>query len=689
MMGYSMTRWMLVAAVVCSGLLCTRSHAAPADDERMDERMGWWRDARFGLFIHWGLYSELEGEWGGNPGHAEWIRTTAQIPVDEYRTLLDEFNPTGFDAEAWAEMAADAGMGYIVITSKHHDGFCLFDSAHTEFDVMSTPFKRDIMAELAEATRARGLKMGWYHSIMDWNHPDYLPRRGWEAEARPAGDADFEGRFVPYLRAQVRELLTNYGDIGVMWFDGEWENTWTPELGNALYDECRKIQPGVIVNNRVSKGRDGMAGLTLDGDFAGDFGTPEQEVPAAGLPGVDWESCITMNDHWGWNRADTNWKSSRQLIETLCDTASKGGNLLLNVGPKPDGTFPQESVERLAEIGDWMAVNGESIRGTLAGPFEDLDWGRCTMKRGDGTTTLYLHIFQFRSGRSVRLPGLANRVVSARLLGRPDADVSAVRDGPGVRVMLPMDTLRSTIPVVAVEIEGEPSVTPKPRFADPFGLFVGEGEFRLEPSPEGVVARYTTDGSVPTGASPIADGAVRVFRTGLLTVQHFAGGEAVSDPARLVVRKVEPISGRTGPMDALPLGLRRERYEGQWSVLPDMDTLEPVSVDRVTTINAEPYAENEARRLSGWIRIDTPGVHRVRLRSDDGSRLTLDDEVLISNDGLHGPVEAEAYTPLGEGWHPIVIEWFNRTGGADLRLMMGPIGTEPVEISEDRLRHRE
>jgi alpha-L-fucosidase len=241
-------------------------------------------------------------------------------------------------------MAKDAGMRYIVITSKHHDGFSLFDSAHTEYDMMSTPFQRDIMAELAEACRRHGLEICWYHSIMDWHHPDYLPRRGWDD--RPTDGADFE-RYVGHLRDQVTELLTNYGDIGVMWFDGQWEGTWTHEHGGPLYELCRDLQPDVIVNDRVDKGRRGHSGIVAEG-FAGDYGTPEQHIPATGLPGVDWETCMTMNRHWGFNAYDEQWKSSEDLIRKLVDIASKNGNFLLNVGPRADGTFPPEAVERLS-----------------------------------------------------------------------------------------------------------------------------------------------------------------------------------------------------------------------------------------------------------------------------------------------------------------------------------------------------
>lgn len=217
-----------------------------------DARMAWWREARFGMFIHWGLYSIPAGEWNGETNHAEWIRTTAQIPIDEYDKFVQEFNPIKFDADEWVRMAKDAGMKYIVITSKHHDGFSLFNSRYTDFDIMSTPFKRDIMDELANACRKYGLKICWYHSIMDWHHPDYLPRRGWESRSIEGADID---RYISHMKKQLKELIQNYGDIGVLWFDGEWEETWNHEYGQDLYDYVRNLQPSIIINNRVDAGR--------------------------------------------------------------------------------------------------------------------------------------------------------------------------------------------------------------------------------------------------------------------------------------------------------------------------------------------------------------------------------------------------------------------------------------------------
>ncbi|MDZ7312885.1 MAG: alpha-L-fucosidase, partial [candidate division KSB1 bacterium] len=340
------------------GMLWRSSSAQPETPAQHDARMQWWREARFGMFIHWGLYAIPAGEWKGNTNHAEWIRTTAQIPLDQYDKFVQQFNPVKFNAEEWVRLAKDAGMKYIVITSKHHDGFCLFDSKQTDFDVMSTPFKRDILKELSEACRKEGIKMCWYHSIMDWHHPDYLPRREWEKNRSTRG-ANFD-RYVQYMKAQLKELLTNYGAIGVLWFDGEWENTWNPQRGRDLYKYVRSLQPDIIINNRVGAGRSGMEGFTKEGEFAGDFGTPEQQIPATGLPGVDWETCMTMNDHWGYNQNDQNWKSSQELIRMLADIASKGGNFLLNVGPTAEGLFPQPSIDRLREIGQWMKVNSEA-----------------------------------------------------------------------------------------------------------------------------------------------------------------------------------------------------------------------------------------------------------------------------------------------------------------------------------------
>ncbi len=314
--------------------------------EQKAERMKWWRDAGFGMFIHWGPYAVPAGYYRGEavPGVGEWIMSSANIPVAEYEVFARDFHPTDFNAEEWVRLAKTAGMKYVVITSKHHDGFCLWDSRVTDYDFMDfTAFKRDPLKELAAACQKEGLVLCFYHSIMDWH----------QAEAKGESFTSYREN---YLKPQLKELLTNYGPIGVLWFDGEWIDEWTEEQGRDLYNYLRNIQPDVIINNRVGKGRDGMQGMNKAGEYVGDFGTPEQEILDVASD-LDWEACMTMNDTWGYKSDDHNWKSARDLIHNLVDVAAKGGNYLLNVGPDAQGVIPAESASRLAAIGQWMAVN--------------------------------------------------------------------------------------------------------------------------------------------------------------------------------------------------------------------------------------------------------------------------------------------------------------------------------------------
>lgn len=414
-----------------------------------DARMAWWREARFGMFVHWGLYAIPAGEWNGKKygGGVEWIMNMAKIPAREYEPLADKWNPTEFDAKEWVRVCKDAGMKYLVITSKHHEGFGLWPSKAGDYNVSRTPFKRDVLKELAVECKAQGIRLCFYHSIMDWHHPDYLPKRDWDKEGEAKADFD---RYVSYMKAQLKELLTDYGDIGILWFDGEWEGTWTHERGQDLYHFVRSLQPKIIVNNRVDKERGDMGGM---GRNAGDYGTPEQEIPANGIPGMDWESCMTMNDTWGYSAHDHNWKPAQTLVRNLIDCASKGGNYLLNVGPKADGTIPPESVERLAEIGAWMKVNGPAIYGTSAGPFSRaLPWGRVTRKGNH----LYLHVFE---GDKILLPGFKANVVGVKALagGSPVA-YKKVEDG--VEVDLSGAARGPFATVFDMTVRGEVEVVP-------------------------------------------------------------------------------------------------------------------------------------------------------------------------------------------------------------------------------------
>lgn len=412
------------------------------------DRMAWWREARFGMFLHWGLYALLAGTWKDDERWAEWIRHNAKIPIDDYDRLRDRWAARGFDPDAWAALARRAGMRYAVLTTKHHDGFCLWNSAATDFDVMRTPSQRDICAELARALRRRGIRVGWYHSIMDWHHPDYLPRRDWEAASRPAADARFE-RYVDYLHAQVDELLTGYGPIDILWFDGQWESTWTHSLATALDARIRARRPHIVINDRING-----VGTPPNGRL-GDFGTPENEVPATGIPGRDWEACMTMNRNWGFKAQDHDWKSPRRLAELLVETASKGGNLLLNVGPEGDGRFPAESVWRLEVLGEWMREHGPLIYGSTASRFADVSRFRATTQRH----RLHLFVTDWRAGSTLPLPGLMTRPVRAALHGQGHPVSLDVTGAPGrFALQLPEAEPRGLLPTVTLHFTTDPDV---------------------------------------------------------------------------------------------------------------------------------------------------------------------------------------------------------------------------------------
>ncbi len=678
----------LLSTVLCLLPLaaCSSSggHGPKRDDAKseQDQRMAWWRDARFGMFIHWGLYSIPAGEWKGDTGHAEWIRETAHIPVEEYEKLQAQFNPVKFDAEAWARMAADAGMKYLVITSKHHDGFCLFDSKETTWDIGGTPCKRDLLGELAAACARHGVRFCTYHSIMDWHHPDYLPRRSWEN--RPVDGADY-ARFEQYLHAQVSEVVQRYHP-GVMWFDGEWENTWNHERGTHLFELCRKLDPQMIVNNRVDVHRSGMGGFSDSQEGFGDFATPEQEIPATGAPGVDWETCMTMNDHWGFNSHDTNWKTTRDLLEKLCEIASKGGNFLLNVGPRADGTFPPEAEERLAAIGAWMRTNGEAIRGTSASPFESLAWGRCTQKREGGDTLLYLLVSQWPNDGRLVVPGLGNEVRSCALLARPDKTIPVERKGADLVLAVPTTRPDADVGVVALRIAGAPIVYREPRIRASSPIFFRTLPVEVSAGSEALEVRYTLDGSEPSLNSAIATGAIEIRESCTLKARSFHRGKPVSPLASAEFKKVtpEPAHARGGMA-----GLECTLYAGDWDALPDFGRELPAT--RVVTpgpqLPANYRKEHEARRYVGLVDLPETEVWTFELSSDDGSALWIDGKLVVDNDGLHGASAKSGVCALAAGPHAIELRWFNKTGSAALELSWARPGQKPERIPDAAFTH--
>ncbi|MDZ7360530.1 MAG: alpha-L-fucosidase [candidate division KSB1 bacterium] len=651
--------WIIFLAVIWSD-----APAQPETQAERDARMKWWREARFGLFIHWGLYAIPAGEWNGKTEYGEWIRTSAQIPLEEYARFVPQFNPVKFNAAEWVRLAKDAGMKYIVITSKHHDGFCLFDSKQTDFDVMSTPFQRDILKELSEACRQAGLKMCWYHSIMDWHHPDYLPRREWEKNRSTEG-ADFD-RYVAYMKAQLKELLTNYGEIGVLWFDGEWESTWNTKYGVDLYKYVRSLQPNIIINNRVGAGRSGMEGFTKAGEFAGDFGTPEQQIPATGLPGVDWETCMTMNDHWGYNKHNQNWKSTKQLIQMLAEIASKGGNYLLNVGPTAEGVFPQASIDRLREIGQWMKVNSEAIYATQASPFQQLAWGRCTQKAIGSDTRLYLHVFDWPGDGKLKVPGIFNQAKRAYLLAAPQKSLPVNREDDALVVVLPAAAPDSCNSVVVLDIAGRPDVSHPPKIEAAFDIFVDTIEVVLTSNRENFEIRYKLNGGVPSINSTLLQGKIQLTETTVIAARCFRDGRPVSEVARAKFTKVSPRPAVKA--EALQNGIGYAYFEGDWERLPNFKNLQPVKTGVLPNFSFSPRKEVErfGFEYTGFLRVPETGVYAFFTDSDDGSRLYIGDSLVVDNDGLHGMVEKRGVIALAAGLHPIRVTFFERTGGDDL-----------------------
>jgi alpha-L-fucosidase len=426
--------------------------------EQRDARMAWWRDARFGMFIHWGVFSVPAGVYKGEtfPGPSEYLMGNAKIPVSEYREFAKGFTASNYDADAIVRLAKQAGMKYIVITTKHHDGFAMFPSAASDWNITQTPYGKDILKPLVEACRKHGIKLGFYYSqAVDWIN-------GGACSMDPNNKRTMDEYVDQVAVPQIRELLTNYGDVpAILWWD-------TPAGMNeeraAKILELLKLKPGVIHNNRLLKmaGHMGVVDMqNLEANkrdpFFGDTETPEQHIPDTGLGERDFEVCMTMNDIWGYKRDDHNWKSTKALLHQLIDIASKGGNYLLNIGPMEDGTVPEPSIERLKEIGKWMSVNSESIYGTTASPFAKLMWGRCTTKKNKAGTTLYLHVFDWPADGKLVVPGLKNTVSSARLLATGEK-LTFERNGEDVLVNLPATATDPNATVVKMEIQGEPDV---------------------------------------------------------------------------------------------------------------------------------------------------------------------------------------------------------------------------------------
>ncbi|NLP10712.1 hypothetical protein GX408_09990, partial [bacterium] len=498
----------------------------PAGDS---QKMEWWKAAKFGMFIHWGLYCIPAGTWQEKQvmvgDAAEWIQCSFQIPPADYKPLAGRFNPVLFDAEQVVRLAQQAGMKYIVLTSKHHEGFAMFKSADPFNIVDASPYKKDVVQALADACKKHGMRFGLYYSqAQDWNHPGGSACRGhWDAAQEGSFDQYLEDVAIP----QVKEILSAYHPA-ILWWDTPCD--MTPERA-ARFTSIIAAYPRLITNNR------------LGGGMNGDFDTPEQEIPATGIAGKNWEACMTMNHTWGFSSHDHDWKSSTVLIQNLIDIVSKGGNYLLNVGPTSEGLIPQPSIERLQDIGRWLDTNGEAIYGTNASPFSEITWGRVTQKKSGRSVRLYLHVFDWPGDGKLVVPGLEAKIVKVYPLASAAIRLATEKKDGELYIDVSRVQPTSAATVVVLEIDGNFTVYNKPEIKAESAVFIDTLAVEMTTDIKNGVVHYTTDGSVPVAGSQQAKGRIMLAGEKNLTVRArvFVRGKAVSGTAEREFIQMAPL----------------------------------------------------------------------------------------------------------------------------------------------------
>ena len=645
------------------------SQKSKADDPKMD----WWKEAKFGMFIHWGLYSIPAGTWGDQKMKrvigSEWILNVLKIPIADYNQLAPKFNPVNFNSDAFVLLAKEAGMKYMIFTAKHCEGFAMFQTAADPFNIMdASPYKKDIVKALAESCKKYNMPFGVYYAqALDWYHAG-----GGSYDKK--WDKAQEGRFSDYIEKvslpQVKELVNNY-QPRIIWFDTPAE--MTPELAKKFTDFLAQ-HPDIIINDR------------LGGNVEGDLTTPEQYIPATGFPGKNWESCMTMNNTWGYNSDDHDWKSTETLVRNLIDIASKGGNYLLNVGPDATGLIPQPSVERLKEVGEWMKANGEAIYGTQANPFSETSWGRVTQKKNGKNARLFLHIFDWPTDGKIVLYGLQNKIRKAYALINPTKPIKTDQSLTNSIVHIKGLQKSDFATVVVLEIEGKTNVVNKPEIKSDASIFIDKARFTINSTTSNAVLRYTIDGTEPTALSPQANGTICVDKSDFVVkAQVFVNNKAVSQVAERHFVKSESMQA----LNTMKPGLSYKYYEGVWNNLPDFSKLTPIKSGTVDRINLEirQREHNYGLLFDGWINVPETNVYTFYLASDDGSRLLIDYQTVIDYDGVHGAEEKTKELPLAAGWHKITLQYFQQEIGQGLKLEWQPQGKPRSEIEKSLLLH--